>query len=99
MNNPVNLAQEYTAEILLCERRSVGVKRGCLIGRIVHHVVASEGAPDADASQANLSAACVVLDGLRAIRATAGDFTGSVGRLTKYVDEAQDTHARKWGGK
>jgi len=97
MSNPVKLAQEYTAEILMCDKRSIGVKRGCLIGRIVHHVVASEGAPDKTSSQADLSAACVALDGLRAIRATAGDFIDSVGRLTRYVDEAQGTHARKWG--
>ena len=94
MHNPVNLAQEYTAEILACERRSALVKRGCLIDRLVRHVVASEGAPDADASQANLDAACVVLDGLRAIHTTAGDFADSVACLATYIDEAQGTHTR-----
>ena len=96
----VHLAKEYTDETINCHERSVGVKRGRLVGRVVHHGVGAELATTAEDARAHILAAEVVLDGLKALKAAHGDWsTDTVGRMGKYLDEVKTSHARKWAWK
>ena len=96
----MHLAKEYTEETVNCRERSVGVKRGRLVGRIVHHGVGAELATTSEDAREHILAAAVVLSGLEALKAAHGDWsTDTVGRMSKYLDEVKTSQGRKWGWK